>query len=146
VIEAVSNVFGKVRVGVRISPVNSYNSMIDSDPVAISKWLAKRLNDYDLAYLHLMRADFFQQQNEDVLTPIRKNYDGTLIVNMGYTRDEANEAIASGKADAVAFGASFLANPDLPARFKAGAELNEPDQNTFYTQGPDGYTDYPTMG
>jgi len=146
VIEAVSNVFGRVRVGVRISPVNSYNSMIDSDPVAISTWLAKRLNDYDLAYLHLMRADFFQQQSEDVFTPVRENYDGTLIVNMGYTRDEANETIASGKADAVAFGTSFLANPDLPARFKAGAELNEPDPNTFYTPGPDGYIDYPTMG
>ena len=146
VIKAVSSVFGSARVGVRISPVNSYNSMIDSDPVALSTWLAKRLNDCNLAYLHLMRADFFDQQKEDVLTPVRKNYDGTLIVNMGYTRDEANETIASGKADAVAFGTSFLANPDLPARFKAGAELNEPDQSTFYTPGPKGYTDYPTMG
>ena len=146
VIAAVSEVFGSKHVGVRISPVNSYNSMIDSDPVALSTWLAKRLNEYDLAYLHLMRADFFGQQKEDVLTPVRENYDGTLIVNMGYTRDEANETISSGKADAVAFGTSFLANPDLPARFKAGAELNEPDQSTFYTPGPKGYTDYPTMG
>lgn len=146
VIEVVSGVFGSGRVGVRLSPVNSYNSMIDSDPVALSTWLAKRLNDCDLAYLHLMRADFFQQQNEDVLTPVRENYKGTLIVNMGYNRDEANETIASGKADAVAFGTSFLANPDLPARIKAGAELNEPDQSTFYTRGTEGYIDYPTMG
>ncbi len=145
VIDAVSSVFGSDRTGVRISPVNSYNSMIDSNPVALATYLAKALSAKNLAYLHLMRADFFQQQNEDVVTPVRENYAGTLVVNMGYTRDEANETVSSGKADAVAFGTSFLANPDLPARFKAGAELNEPDQSTFYSPGPEGYTDYPSM-
>jgi N-ethylmaleimide reductase len=80
-----------------------------------------RLNDFDLAYLHVMRGDFFQQQSGDVLTPVRANYHGTLIGNMGYTADEAEQAIAAGKLDAVAFGTSFLANPDLPARIKATA-------------------------
>jgi N-ethylmaleimide reductase len=64
---------------------------------------------------------------------------------MGYSADEANEAIASGQLDAVAFGTPFLANPDLPARFKASAPLNPPDQSTFYTQTAEGYTDYPVM-
>jgi N-ethylmaleimide reductase len=145
VIEAVSSVWGSDRVGLRISPLNSFNSMIDSDPIGLSTWLAKRLNDYKLAYLHVMRGDFFQQQTGDVLTPIREHYQGVLISNMGYLAAEADAAIASGSLDAIAFGTSFLANPDLPARFKAGAPLTEPDPSTFYAAGPAGYTDYPYM-
>jgi N-ethylmaleimide reductase len=144
-LEAVSSVWGSDRVALRISPLNSYNSMIDSEPIGLSAWLATRLNDFDLAYLHVMRADFFQQQSGDVLTPIRANYTGVLVGNMGYTADEANAAIAAGKLDAVAFGSAFLANPDLPARFKAGAPLNQANPDTFYTAGPEGYTDYPAL-
>lgn len=145
VIEAVSTVFGSKRVGVRISTLNSYNNMIDSDPIGLSTWLAQRLNALDLAYLHVMRGDFFGQQQGDLLTPIRAAYKGVLIANMGYTAAEATQAIAEGKVDAVAFGSSFLANPDLPARIKAGAPLNQPNPATFYTPGPEGYTDYPTL-
>ena len=146
VLAAVCKVWGSDRVGLRLSPLNSYNSMIDSDPVGLATWLARRLNDFDLAYLHLMRGDFFQQQQGDVVTPVREYYKGMLIGNMGYTADEAQSAIAAGKLDAVAFGTGFLANPDLPARIKAGAPLNKVDPATFYTPGPAGYTDYPTMG
>jgi N-ethylmaleimide reductase len=92
-----------------------------------------------------MRGDFFGQQQGDLLTPIRAAYKGVLIANMGYTAAEATQAIAEGKVDAVAFGSSFLANPDLPARIKAGAPLNQPNPATFYTPGPEGYTDYPTL-
>lgn len=145
VLEAVVGVCGSERVGVRISPLNSFNSMIDSDPIGLSTWLATRLNDFNLAYLHVMRSDFFQQQSGDVMTPIRAAYKGVLIGNMGYSAAEAEQAIADGKLDAVAFGTSFLANPDLPARFKAGAELNQPNQATFYSPGPAGYNDYPTL-
>ena len=145
VIEAVSGVWGSDRVGLRISPLNSYNSMIDSDPIGLSTWLAERLNAFDLAYLHVMRSDFFQQQSGDVMTPVRAHYRGVLIGNMGYTGEEAGKAIAEGKVDAIAFGTGFLANPDLPARFKAGAPLNTPDPDTFYTPGPAGYTDYPVF-
>ena len=145
VLEAVSAVFGSKRVGVRISPLNSYNNMLDSDPIGLSTWLAQRLNALDLAYLHVMRGDFFGQQQGDLLTPIRAAYKGVLIANMGYTAAEATQAIAEGKVDAVAFGSSFLANPDLPARIKAGAPLNQPNPATFYTPGPEGYTDYPTL-
>ncbi len=145
VIEAVVSVCGSDRVGVRISPLNSYNSMIDSDPIGLSTWLATRLNDFNLAYLHVMRSDFFQQQSGDVMTPIRAAYKGVMIGNMGYTAAEAEQAIADGKLDAVAFGTGFLANPDLPARIKAGAELNQPNPATFYSPGPAGYTDYPSL-
>ncbi|CAG0907444.1 unnamed protein product [Darwinula stevensoni] len=146
VLTAVCEVWGSERVGLRISPLNSYNSMIDSDPVGISTWLAQALNAYKLAYLHVMRGDFFQQQQGDVLSPIRQHYQGVLIGNMGYSAEEAAAAIAAGKLDAVAFGTAFLANPDLPARIKAGAPLNAPNPATFYSPGAAGYTDYPTMG
>jgi N-ethylmaleimide reductase len=80
-----------------------------------------------------------------VLTPARQQYKGLLVANMGYSADEANAAISSGAIDAVAFGRSFLANPDLPERFCRGAALNPPDPATFYSPGPAGYTDYPTL-
>jgi N-ethylmaleimide reductase len=145
VIEAVSGVYGSDRVGVRISPLNSYNSMQDSDPLGLTAWLAARLNDYRLAYLHVMRADFLGQQSGDVMTQARAHFKGVLIGNMGYSPTEAAEAIAAGKLDAVAFGTAYLANPDLPERIRAGAALNAPDPATFYTPGAAGYTDYPRM-
>lgn len=143
VIEAVCDVWGNDRVGVRISPLNSYNDIRDSDPVGLATWLAQRLNDFNLAYLHLMRGDFFGQQHGDVVTPVRAAYKGVLVGNMGYSAQEATQAIESGKLDAVAFGTGFLANPDFPARIKAGAPLNAPNPATFYTPGAEGYTDYP---
>ena len=145
VLEAVSAVWGSERVGLRISPLNSYNSMIDSDPAGLSAWLASRLNDYHLAYLHVIRGDVYQQQGGDVMTPIRQHYKGVLIGNMAYSGEEADREIAAGKVDAVAFGTSFLANPDLPARIKTGAPLNEPNPATFYTWDAKGYIDYPAL-
>lgn len=145
VIDAVSGVWGSDRVGVRISPLNSFNSMSDSDPVGLYSYLSEQLNKRDLAFLHLMRADFLGEQEDDVVTPIRKAYQGTLVTNMGYTAEEADREIEEGKIDAVAFGTSYLANPDLPERFAKGADLNEPDPATFYSPGPAGYNDYPTL-
>jgi N-ethylmaleimide reductase len=145
ILTAVSAAIGADRVGVRLSPLNSYNGMIDNDPIALIDYLSKHLNSFNLAYLHLMRADFFQAQKGDVMTVARANYKGVLIGNMGYSGDEAQQAIKDGLLDAVAFGTGFLANPDLPARLKAGAALNAPDASTFYTPGEKGYTDYPTM-
>lgn len=145
VLTAVTAAIGADRVGVRLSPLNSYNSMIDSDPIALTRFLADKLNAFKLAYLHLMRADFFGVQKADVIPVAREKYTGVLIGNMGYTPEEAEQAIKDCALDAVAFGTSFLANPDLPARIKAGAALNTPDPSTFYTPGAKGYTDYPTL-
>jgi len=145
VIEAVSQVWGGDRVGLRLSPLNSYNDMIDSDPIGLTTWLAGQLNHFGLAYLHLMRGDFFQKQKGDLVTPVRANFKGVLVGNMGYTSDEAEKAIAEGLLDAVAFGTSFLANPDLPARIQTKSPLNKPNPATFYSPGPEGYTDYPAL-
>ena len=145
VTEAAASVFGAGRVGVRLSPLNSYNSMVDSAPVALTEHVAGKLGAMSIGYLHLMRADFFGKQHGDVVTPARRAFKGVLVGNMGYTPDEAEAAVAAGQLDAVAFGTAFLANPDLPARIKAKAALNTPDQTTFYTPGAKGYTDYPTM-
>ncbi len=145
VLGAVCAVCGSDRVGLRISPLNSFNSMVDSDPIGLASWLARRLNEFDLAYLHLMRADFFGQQHGDLLTPVRQHYQGVLIGNMGYSPEEAAAAVSAGKLDAVAFGTAFLANPDLPERIRRGAALNAPDPATFYTPGPAGYNDYPSL-
>lgn len=132
-------------MGLRLSPLNSFNSMADSDPIGLITWLARQLNDVPLAYLHVMRADLLGQQHGDVLTPAREHFQGVLVANMGYTATEAEAAIASGTVDAVAFGTAFLANPDLPERFRQGAPLQAPDPATFYTPGPVGYNDYPSL-
>ncbi len=145
VIDSVSEVWGSDRVGVRISPLNSFNSMGDTDPVALYSYLSEQLNKRDLAYLHLMRGDVLGELEGDVITPIRKAYEGTLVTNMGYTAGEADHEIAAGKIDAVAFGVPYLANPDLPERFAKGADLNEPDPSKFYAPGPEGYNDYPAL-
>ena len=145
VIEAASGVWGSDRVGVRVSPLNSFNSMSDSDPIGLVTWLGEKLSGYGLAYWHVMRADFLGEQTGDVMTAARAAYHGVLVGNMGYSPQEAAAAIAEKKLDAVAFGTPFLANPDLPERVQAGAPLNTPDAATFYSPGPKGYTDYPAM-
>ena len=145
VLTAVTAAIGADKVGLRLSPLNSYNSMKDSDPIALITFLAEKLNAFHLAYLHVMRADFFGAQKGDVLTVTREKYQGVLVGNMGYSAEEAEAAIAAGTLDAVAFGTAFLANPDLPARIKTKAALNTPDQSTFYSPGAKGYTDYPAL-
>ncbi len=145
VTEAVISVWGSDCVGLRISPLNSFNSMEDRDPEGLYSYLAQELNQHQLAYLHVMRGDVLEKLEGDVLTPIRKAYEGVLISNMGYTAAEADQQIADGLIDGVAFGVPYLANPDLPERFAADAELNEPRPELFYSDGAEGYTDYPTM-
>ncbi len=146
VIAAVVEVWGSDRVGVRISPLNSYNSMLDSDPVGLTRYVAAALNQFNLAYLHLMRADFMGVQQADVVTAAREAYQGNLIGNMGYQLAEAQAAVASGQLQAVAIGALFISNPDLVERLQQGAPLAQPDPATFYTQDAKGYTDYPALG
>lgn len=143
VLDAVCEVWGSKKVGLRVSPLNSYNDMIDSDPIAFYTWLSGELNRFDLAYMHVMRSDFFAQQSGEVMSPIRQIYKGNIIGNMGYTPQEAAGAIDAQKLDAVAFGVSYIANPDLVERIRDNVTLNEADSDTFYTPGEKGYTDYP---
>jgi N-ethylmaleimide reductase len=130
------------RVGVRISPFNPFNSMLDSDPVAHYPAMVAELAGLGLAYLHVVEA---ATEKSRQLTPrLREAFGGPVIVNGGYDRKRAEEALES-KADAVSFGASFLANPDLPRRLLTGAPLNRPDRGTFYGGGEKGYLDYPAL-
>ncbi|MBV5316592.1 MAG: alkene reductase [Desulfobulbaceae bacterium] len=145
VVAAVSKILGSDRVGLRLSPISSFNSMGDSDPVGLASWMANRLNGCSLAYLHLIRGDIMGEFKGDVLTPVREHYQGTLVANMRYTAEEAEAAISAGIFDAVAFGTAYIANPDLVARIKAGAALNTPNPSTFYKPGPEGYIDYPFL-
>ncbi|WP_199608762.1 alkene reductase [Flocculibacter collagenilyticus] len=145
ILDKVISIWGSDKVGIRLSPSNSFNSMHDSDPLALTVWLAKKLSKYNLAYLHLMRSDFLSLETADILTAALEHYSGNLISNMGYDYSEANKSIIEGGVDAISFGRPFIANPDLVARFKTSAPLNVLNENTIYTAGPEGYVDYPTM-
>lgn len=142
VLQAVCGAWSADRVGLRLSPLNSFNDMIDSDPIALTTYLAHELNAFQLAYLHIMRSDFYGKQSGDLLTHMRTHYQGKLIANMGYTPAEAQQAIEEGAVDAVAFGNAFIANPDLPERIRQGAPIVEANPDTYYTGGAEGYTDY----
>jgi N-ethylmaleimide reductase len=144
VTRAVIEVWGNDRVGVRLSPLNSYNSMLDSNPLALTKYVCSSLQTLNIGYLHMMRADFFGVQKGDVMTLARECFKGNLIGNMGYTAAEANEGITKGLIDAVAFGNHFISNPDLVNRIKNDYPLAPNDPTTFYSPGPKGYVDYPT--
>ena len=145
VLDAIIGVWGAGRVGIRTSPLNSFNSMIDSDPVGLTKYLAEKLNPLNLAYWHLMRGDVLGEQQGDVMTPARAIYKGSLMGNMGYSQEEASTAIADNKLDTVAFGMPFIPNPDLVERFRAGADLNDVKAEYLYGGGAAGYTDYPAL-
>jgi N-ethylmaleimide reductase len=132
-------------VGLRLSPLNSFNAMVDSDPLGLACWLAEHLNDQGLAYLHVMRADMAGVQTGELLGPIRQRFGGVLVANMGYDATEAAAAVAAGAVDAVAFGRAFIANPDLPERIARGASLASPNPDSFYTPGSEGYSDYPPL-
>lgn len=143
VLSEVIAVWGSDRVGLRISPLNSYNSMQDSNPLALTQFLSRELNSFNLAYLHIMRADFFGKQSGPVTEAARAEFKNVLIGNMGYTPIEAAAAIREKKVDAIAFGHHFVSNPNLVQKVREGRALTEPNQATYYTPGPQGYIDYP---
>ena len=134
-------------VGVRLSPWLDFNDMRDSNPPALFLHATREVSRFGLAYLHLVEpADTGDQNAARHLAPaIRRTFQGPLVLNEGYDRDRAERAIARGDADLIAFGAAFLANPDLPERLKRGAPLNTPDRKTYYGGDARGFTDYPTL-
>ena len=151
VVYAVLGVWDKERVGVRLSPTNPFNSMSDSDPTALFTYIAQELNEFELGYLHLLEArpnidhPMAQDGVPYVAPHIRDVYKGNLMLNAGYDAESGKEAIAEKKADFVAYGVPFIANPDLVRRYQEGAPLNEPNQDTFYTHEEKGYLDYPLL-
>ena len=149
VTEAVIGVWGADRVGYKVSPNSAFNSMSDSDPVATYTYFASELGKLGLLYLFAtegVAGPAAAPSDASLVAPIlRRQFAGTLILNGGYDARSANAAIARQDADLIAFGAPFLANPDLPARYAQLAPLNAPDPATFYAGEAKGYVDYPTL-
>ncbi|MBU2981040.1 alkene reductase [Lentibacter algarum] len=141
-------IWGSDRVGVRLSPKSDFNDMHDSDPVATFTHVISALNTLNLAYLHLSeRLPFVPPNPEDavVMDALRKHWDGPLISNGDFDAQEGAAHIDAGKATMISYGRPFISNPDLPARFKASAELTAMDPATIYGGDARGYTDYPPL-
>ena len=147
VVDAVVAEIGAGRVGIRLSPVTPANDLSDSHPQALFGHLVEQLDQRGIAFLHFVEGATGGPRDLPGFdyAGARRAFKGAYIANNGYDREMAIAAVESGRADAVAFGRQYIANPDLVQRLKQGAALNQPNPQTFYTPGPVGYTDYPTL-
>ncbi len=147
VTKAVVEAIGSDKVGLRLSPVNPFNDMKDSNPQAVFNYVTEQLNQFNLAYLHVVEGGIHGGGVADAFDfdAIRKLCKSPYIANLSYDKARGNAAIASGHADAVAYGVPFISNPDLVERFRQDAPLNEADSKSFYGGTEKGYTDYPTL-
>ena len=150
VIKEALDIWGSGKVGVRLSPYGRFNDHSDSNPNEHFKYFLEKLNDFDLAYVHLNGAmtpleGLENYGSGNVYEDFKGFYKGTVIYCGGLDKDTAESILTEGKADLAAFARLYLANPDLPARFAENAQLNEVDQSTFYGGNEKGYTDYPTL-
>lgn len=150
IVDECCKAIGNKRVGLRLSPSGIAKGIFDSDPVALFDYLISELNTYELAYLHLMEPypplpeeEKYANYLKEVTPHFRKIYKGILISNVNYNFESANTAIENGSADLIAFGKSFISNPDLVDRFKNNFPLTPWDTSTFYYGGEKGYVDYP---
>jgi N-ethylmaleimide reductase len=149
VTQVVADEIGAGRTSVRLSPNGNSQGVKDSDPESVFVPAAKALSDIGIGFLELREQKpdgTFGRSLQPRLSPaIRKAFAGPLVLNSDYSLERAQADLDSGVADAIAFGRAFLANPDLPARLKAGAALNPDVMATWYSRGPEGYTDYPAL-
>ncbi|KAJ4965224.1 hypothetical protein NE237_017073 [Protea cynaroides] len=150
VVDAVVNEIGADKVGIRLSPFANYSDAGDSNPEALGLYMVESLNKYGIQYCHMveprMKTLADKSETPHSLLPMRKAFNGTFIVAGGYGGEDGNKAVASSYADLVAYGRTFLANPDLPRRFELNAPLNKYNRETFYVPDPVlGYTDYPIL-
>ncbi len=147
VTKAVVDATGSDKVGLRLSPVNPFNDMKDSNPQAVFNYVTEQLNQFNLAYLHVVEGGIHGGGVADAFDfdAMRKLCKSPYMANLSYDKVRGNAAIASGHADAVAYGVPFIANPDLVERFRQDAPLNEADSKSFYGGTEKGYTDYPTL-
>jgi N-ethylmaleimide reductase len=149
VADAAIKAIGANRVGMRLSPFGVFNDMPPYEAMeADYAYLARELNARGLVYLHLVDHSPMGAPPvpDAVKSMFRSEFQGALILSGGYDAARAESDLAAGKCDLIAVGRPVLANPDLVERWKAGAALNAPDFSTFYTPGPKGYTDYPSLG
>jgi N-ethylmaleimide reductase len=153
VVDAVIGVCGADRVGVRLSPLGTFNEVGDEHPEATFGYVAEQLSACNLAYLHVVNPATAALDRGEPPDPralamvdlLRARYRGPLMIAGGFEGSTAEAWLRDGRADLIAFGRKFIANPDLPERLRLGAPLNEPDPTTFYGGGAKGYTDYPTL-
>lgn len=148
VLEAVTKVWGGDRTGLRLSPFSPANGISDEDPQETFEYVVRELNRFDLAYLHLVEGATGGSRELDEgesLAALRKIFEGPYMANNGYDRQMAIDAVEEGKADLVAFGRPYIANPDLAERLERDAPLNEGNSDTYYGGGREGYTDYPFL-
>jgi N-ethylmaleimide reductase len=148
IVEATASIWGENRVGVRISPSGEWGQISDSDPERTFSYLAKRLNDYDLLYLHVIepriKGDDTLIEGQGVVASayLRKIYKGTLLAAGGFTASTADEIVTQGGADLVAFGRWYSSNPDLPYRLKNGLPLTKYNRDAFWGGDEHGYIDF----
>ena len=145
VTQAVIDVAGADKTGLRLSPANPFNDMQDSNPQALFNYVTEQLNQFKLAYLHVVEGGMATDVPDFDFAEMRKHFKGSYMANFGYDKARGNAAVASGHADVIAYGVPFIANPDLVERYKTDAPLNEADSNTFYGGAEKGYTDYPFL-
>lgn len=148
VVDAAMSVWGADHVGIRLSPVSPANGCKpDSNPQATYGTLVQELSARRLAYLHFIEGATGGERNLAGFdfAQARRNFGGVYIANNKYTREMAIAAVSNGSADAIAFGVPFISNPDLPQRLQLNAPLTLANSKTFYTAGPEGYTDYPAL-
>jgi N-ethylmaleimide reductase len=150
VVDAVSDIWGKNRVGVRLSPYGTFNDMHDSNPIALFTYVISQLNNRAIAYLHVIEprstsaggSDEVHADAPRTAALFRPHFSGVLFSAGGYDAESAKQAVADGEADAVVFGRYFISNPDLPERLQANIPFTPYDRNTFYGGAEKGYTDY----
>ncbi|MCW6507134.1 alkene reductase [Lichenifustis flavocetrariae] len=140
-------VFPKERVGIRLSPVSNLNDLEDSDPQPLFDHLVRELDALKIGYMHVIEGETQGPRDATAFdfARLRKAFKGTYIANNGYDGAMAADAISTGKADLVAFGRAFIANPDLPERLRQSAPLARDNKETWYGGGAEGYTSYPAM-
>ncbi|MEA3049353.1 MAG: N-ethylmaleimide reductase [Sphingomonadales bacterium] len=146
---AIADMVGSERTAVRLSPNSETQGCQDSDPHALFTAAAQALAEMGLAFLELREpgpeGTFGKSDVPPVSPAIRKVFPGPLVLNSDFDGSTAEAAVEADRADAISFGRPFIANPDLPARLLAKAGLAEDDMPTWYSQGPEGYTDYPAL-
>lgn len=146
VAQAVVGVVGADKTGVRVSPLNPFNDISDSDAQALFNYVADALSPFNLAYLHVVEGGSHGLGVPDFdFAQLRKHFKGAYMANLSYDKARGNAALAAGNADLIAFGALYVANPDLVERFAKDAPLNQADSSTFYGGDEKGYVDYPTF-
>jgi N-ethylmaleimide reductase len=127
------------KIGIKVSPGMKFNGLDDQDCIPAYEALAQAISPLGLAYLHVMRTGIGAE------AALRKAYTGKLLVGGGFLREEAEKTLVEGRADAIVFGTPFIANPDLVTRLELDSPLQKADPATFYSPGPQGYTDYPVL-